>query len=190
MPYYNVQITTQYTTAKGQQKQSTSYADLVSGMTFPFEFSCDKNGTPILYRAQSFDFTIKIYGSVYHMVSLDIMPEEEVEEYESNSLSESLEHTRQECWRKEQTDSRIASTAENHRARFSRMAGTCLEETSEFLIRDGLLFPFHDFLDEQFTYEILQQSQYFHFILAVDGKVYELETIAPADDAPDVCPYL
>lgn len=190
MPYYNVQITAQYTTEKGQQKQSTSYADLVSSVTFPFEFSCDKDATPVLYRARSFDFTIKIYGSIYHMVSQDVLPEEEAEEYESTSSSESREYAQQEHWRNDQTDSRIASTAENHLARFSRMAGTRLEETSEFLLRDGLPFPFHDFLDEQFTYEILQQSQHFHFVLAVDGKVYELETIAPADDAPDVCPYL
>lgn len=190
MPYYNVQITVQYTTEKGKQKQSTWKADLITGINSPFEFSCDRILTPVLYRSQSFDFTIKMYGSTYRMVSLDILPEEDVEEYELNSAYEIRNYLPKEKWKKEQTDSRIASKTENHLARFSRTTGGCFDEISELLLRNGLPFPFHDFLDERFTYEILQQAQYIHFILTVDGHIYELETITPADDAPEVCPYL
>ena len=63
-------------------------ADLITGINSPFEFSCDRILTPVLYRSQSFDFTIKMYGSTFHMISLDIMPEEDVEEYELNDASE------------------------------------------------------------------------------------------------------
>lgn len=167
MPYYTVSITVQYMTERGKRKQSTWEADLVNGINSPFEFQCSKYATPALYRAESFDFTIKMYGSVYHMISTDVLPDEEVEsdgEEPSDRAGKVLPYV----WRKELTDRRIASKTENHTAQFLGKKGNDIRESQE----------------------ILQQSQHFHFIIQVDGKTYSLETITPADDAPDTCPYM
>jgi hypothetical protein len=189
MPYYTVSITVQYMTERGKRKQSTWEADLVNGINSPFEFQCSRHTTPALYRAEGFDFTIKMYGSVYHMISTDVLPDEEVES-DGEELSDRAGKVIPSVWRKELTDRRIASKTENHTAQFLGKKGNDIRESQEILLRDGLPFPFNDFLDAQFTYEILQQSQHFHFIIQVDGKTYSLETITPADDAPDTCPYM
>jgi hypothetical protein len=189
MPYYTVSITVQYTTERGKRKQSTWEADLMSGINSPFEFQCSKYSTPALYRAEGFDFTIKMYGSTYHMISTGVIPDEEVES-DLEEPSDGVEKVLPYVWRKELTDSRIASKTENHKAQFLCETGKDIRESQEILLKDGLPFPFNDFLDAQFTYEILQQSQYFNFIVQVDGNTYSLETITPADDAPDTCPYM
>ncbi len=122
------------------------------------------------------------------MIPIDLLPEDELD-IELYKLPQKTKKNAQYHWRKERTDSRIASKAENHKARFTQSSGEIIEITYELLLRDSLPFPFDDFLDAQFIYEIFQQAQYINFIVQVDGKTYRLETINPADDVPTTRPY-